>query len=201
MLRAALADRSPESGALSAASSTTPQRCAVVVMDTRGRIRLATSDARRLMQSYFKDCGPESGRLPLPLQKLTRHYAGPGRTAHRQIITAPGGKRFTIAAVVAQNLIVLVFEKAPDVCPPLYQLTSRQSEILALATEGKQNKEISKILSISPRTVQHHLERVYQKLGVENRTAAARMFLTAQAGKLGGLNGLGHLTHRQRIGF
>jgi DNA-binding CsgD family transcriptional regulator len=38
---------------------------------------------------------------------------------------------------------------------------------------GKSNAEIGTILDISPRTVAKHLERIFQKLGVETRTAAA----------------------------
>jgi DNA-binding CsgD family transcriptional regulator len=71
-----------------------------------------------------------------------------------------------------------VFERIAG--PALLRLTPRQTEILTWVAEGKQNKEISKILAISPRTVQHHLERVYERLGVENRTAAASMLLAAK---------------------
>ena len=39
--------------------------------------------------------------------------------------------------------------------------------------EGKSSSDISDVLSISPRTVQKHLERIYDKLGVETRSAAA----------------------------
>lgn len=52
-------------------------------------------------------------------------------------------------------------------------LTRRESEILCWVTQGKTNPEIGTILGISPRTVQKHLERIYARLGVENRTAAA----------------------------
>jgi DNA-binding CsgD family transcriptional regulator len=47
--------------------------------------------------------------------------------------------------------------------------------------QGKTNPEIGTILSISPRTVQKHLERVYQRLGVENRHAAMRIVLDANS--------------------
>ncbi len=39
--------------------------------------------------------------------------------------------------------------------------------------QGKTNKEIGVILELSPRTVQKHLEHIYQKIYVESRTAAA----------------------------
>ena len=38
---------------------------------------------------------------------------------------------------------------------------------------GKASNDISDVLEISPRTVQKHLERIYVKLGVEKRSAAA----------------------------
>jgi DNA-binding CsgD family transcriptional regulator len=52
-------------------------------------------------------------------------------------------------------------------------VTEREREILALVAVGKTNGEIGTILAISARTVQKHLEHIFQKLGVESRTAAA----------------------------
>ncbi len=51
-------------------------------------------------------------------------------------------------------------------------LTSREAEVLVWISRGKQNREISEILNISPRTVNKHLEQVFQKMGVENRASA-----------------------------
>ncbi|MEN3355436.1 MAG: hypothetical protein V7640_3594 [Betaproteobacteria bacterium] len=53
-----------------------------------------------------------------------------------------------------------------------YGLTPRELEVLAWVTKGKTNPEIAQILGMSARTVQKHLEHVYQKLGVETRTNA-----------------------------
>jgi HD-GYP domain-containing protein (c-di-GMP phosphodiesterase class II) len=52
-------------------------------------------------------------------------------------------------------------------------LTTRESEVLALLSRGMPNKSIARELSISPKTVSNHIERVYSKLGVSNRTGAA----------------------------
>ncbi|TNC84484.1 MAG: DNA-binding response regulator, partial [Thalassolituus sp.] len=46
-------------------------------------------------------------------------------------------------------------------------------------SRGKTNQEIGQILSMSPRTVNKHLEPVFRKLGVENRTSAAAAALAA----------------------
>ena len=55
----------------------------------------------------------------------------------------------------------------------LASLTSREREILYWLREGKRNSEIATILGISLHTVRHHLEKIYPKMGVETRTAAA----------------------------
>lgn len=52
-------------------------------------------------------------------------------------------------------------------------LTMRESEVLYWISIGKTNKEIAQILDMGTRTVNKHLEQIYPKLGVENRTAAA----------------------------
>jgi Response regulator containing a CheY-like receiver domain and an HD-GYP domain len=54
-----------------------------------------------------------------------------------------------------------------------FGLTQRESEVLLWISYGKPNRVISEILSISPRTVNKHLEQVFEKLGVETRAAAA----------------------------
>lgn len=61
-------------------------------------------------------------------------------------------------------------------------LTKRQKEIMDWIAEGKTSAEAAIILDISPRTVEKHLEAVFQRLGVENRIAAVRRFLDLKAG-------------------
>ncbi|HEX6933885.1 MAG TPA: LuxR C-terminal-related transcriptional regulator, partial [Streptosporangiaceae bacterium] len=53
-------------------------------------------------------------------------------------------------------------------------LTAREREVLALLSEGLPDKEISRRLFISERTVHHHVSSVLAKIGVSSRTAAAR---------------------------
>ena len=60
-----------------------------------------------------------------------------------------------------------------------FALTSREAEVLLWIARGKSNKDISGVLGISPRTVNKHLEQVFQKLGVENRASAAAMTVQA----------------------
>jgi len=51
-------------------------------------------------------------------------------------------------------------------------VTVREREVLSWLAAGKTDKDIGQILGMSPRTVQKHLQHIYEKLGVETRTAA-----------------------------
>ncbi len=62
-----------------------------------------------------------------------------------------------------------------------FQLTEREVEVLRWVACGKTNRDIGDILGLSPRTVNKHLEHVYVKLGVETRTAAAAVAISAVA--------------------
>ncbi len=70
-------------------------------------------------------------------------------------------------------------QKTPDheLLREKLELTVRESQVLLWISNGKTNWEIAQILEMSPRTVNKHLEQIYPKLGVENRTAAARIAL------------------------
>jgi LuxR family transcriptional regulator len=61
-------------------------------------------------------------------------------------------------------------KKSP--CPEASLLSSREREVLKLSAEGKTAYEISKILSLSERTVNFHVHKAIQKLGVNNKMAA-----------------------------
>ncbi|WOD08449.1 response regulator transcription factor [Marinomonas sp. GJ51-6] len=60
-------------------------------------------------------------------------------------------------------------------------LTDRESEVLHWIANGKTNREVAEILEMVPRTVNKHLEQIFPKLGVENRTSAAGVALRVLA--------------------
>lgn len=70
-----------------------------------------------------------------------------------------------------------VARPAADVSAP--GLTLREEDVMHWLACGKTDAEIAALLSISPRTVQKHLEHIYVKLGVETRTAAVMRALAA----------------------
>jgi DNA-binding CsgD family transcriptional regulator len=57
-------------------------------------------------------------------------------------------------------------ERAPG------DLTAREREVLALLAEGGSNREIAVDLGLSPKTVNRHVENIFNKLGVSSRAAA-----------------------------
>jgi DNA-binding response OmpR family regulator/DNA-binding CsgD family transcriptional regulator len=58
-----------------------------------------------------------------------------------------------------------------------FRLTAREAEVLYWVAHGKTNRDIGDILGTRPRTITKHLEHVFEKLGVETRTAAAARVL------------------------
>ena len=56
-------------------------------------------------------------------------------------------------------------------------LTAREAETLFWLAQGKANSDLCILLDVKLTTIKKHLERIYQKLGVENRTSAAAMAL------------------------
>ncbi|MDR3375358.1 MAG: helix-turn-helix transcriptional regulator, partial [Ancalomicrobiaceae bacterium] len=57
------------------------------------------------------------------------------------------------------------------------QISDREAQVLTWIAQGKSNRDIAEILALSPRTVNKHLERIFKKMGVENRTSAALIAL------------------------
>jgi DNA-binding NarL/FixJ family response regulator len=56
------------------------------------------------------------------------------------------------------------------------ELTEREREIAALVADGRSNKQVAAALFLSEKTIEHHLSRVYAKLGVRSRTELAAAF-------------------------
>jgi serine/threonine protein kinase/DNA-binding NarL/FixJ family response regulator len=85
----------------------------------------------------------------------------------RQRIEQLGG-RLIVTAVPHNFTCDIQF----DLSPPVH-LTPREMDVIKLISEGLSNKEIAQNLSVTPRTVNFHLDNIYSKLGVNSRTEAA----------------------------
>lgn len=85
-----------------------------------------------------------------------------------EFLTIVGGREYLLRLHEVQQTSV-----ATGVLKERFKLTGRESDVLLWIAKGKTNREIGQILDLSPRTVNKHLEQVFRKLGVENRTSAA----------------------------
>ena len=143
----------------------------------RARLTWQTPLARRWLPAYF-DCTP--GDVPLPLLKWLQG-AAEGREP-RPLAIARGAQQLvcTLQGRTPDEDWLVVLREVNDAATVeatmlAFGLTLRESEVLYWVAKGKTNRDIGDILGSSPATVKKHLERVYEKLGVETRTAAAAM--------------------------
>ena len=166
---------------------------ASTALDTLGRYLLA---ANRLGQILW--CTPQAARL---LTTAFRQFSGAGFGLPHEVQEWLGRGRVSAGGSDAINLIgdatddklrlSYIGQIGPDeillrlaegevsddktALKAKLNLTTREAEVLLWIARGKSNRDIGEILSLSPRTVNKHLEQVYAKLGVENRTSAAAL--------------------------
>jgi DNA-binding CsgD family transcriptional regulator len=163
-------------------------------VSTSGRILDAPAEALRLLRQFFsQDSADRKTRIPRALSEWLSHSRSwgldrPAIHGGEHFSTARFGVRLTVHFVpdtecASSGYLLLKSERLDPQAAHLKQLpvTERERQILALVAGGKTNAEIAVVLSISPRTVQKHLEHIFQKLGVETRTAAAVRALAAAA--------------------
>jgi len=141
-----------------------------------GRIVWQTPLARQWMQRYF---GPDDdGIVGTPAQLAA--WLATGGVQPLTVIRGAARLIFTAADVRSPEQWMIVLREESDTARvqalmALFRLTQRESEVLHWVIQGKTNRDIGDILGMSPRTVNKHLEHVFEKLGVETRTAAATL--------------------------
>jgi DNA-binding CsgD family transcriptional regulator len=160
---------------------------ALVVVGNDGTVRWQSLQARKWLGEYF--AWPRRGashRLPEPLRSWLRRTLGRNDSEARLTPPEPFLIEREGATLVArllgdrtQALIVLEERRAAVSAGDLRALglTARETEVLSWVAQGKTDPETALILEISVRTVHHHLEHIYEKLGVTTRTAAAAVAL------------------------
>ncbi len=79
----------------------------------------------------------------------------------------------------------MIEQNQPNATEPV-RLTKRELEILSLIVEGHSSKKVADLLFVSKRTVDFHLDNIYEKLHVTNRMQALQ-----RASKLGLLSMVG----------
>ncbi len=157
----------------------------LVATDRAGRIGWFTPQAYRLLEQRFPRGSENELRLPdsVLAWMLDCLRRAPG-TPQNDVPFAQDGARSRISFLGETErgdvLLRIADATARDALAGIklrYGLTQREAEVLSWIARGKSNRDIAAILSLSPRTVDKHLEVVFTKLQVENRTAAAALVL------------------------
>ena len=150
---------------------------AVRIDSGNARLVWQTPLARRWLPGYF-DTAPD--HVP-PALLAWLQPAAAGREV-RPLSTARGARQLvaTLQGRTVDDDWLVVLREVSDAATVeatmlAFGLTLRESEVLYWVAKGKTNRDIGDILGSSPATVKKHLERIYEKLGVETRTAAAAM--------------------------
>lgn len=153
----------------------------VAVRAADSRIVWQTPLARTLLNTYFANPETVAPEELLAWIAAAHRARSEGREP-APLLIAEGNKRL-LASFHDQTgdeewLVVLREEddaSAIDSLVAAFRLTLREAEVLYWVTLGKTSKDIGEILGSSPRTVNKHLEHIFEKLGVETRTAAANL--------------------------
>ncbi|WP_257169507.1 response regulator transcription factor [Bradyrhizobium sp. SRS-191] len=149
----------------------------LLAVNREGRLMWATPQAQKLLSDSFGT--PEELVLPDALRQWLDQVQN-GKAAAKSAASIPDHPELRLYYVggAGPNEVLLRLAKEtsgelPKQFSSEFGLTTREGEVLSWLSKGKTNRDIAQILGLSPRTVDKHLEQIYAKLGVENRTAAA----------------------------
>ena len=160
----------------------------VAVRAADGRLVWQTPLARKLLGDFFAN--PEDVAPVELLNWIANAHRARRENREPAALMIADGNRRLLASFHDQTgdnewLVVLREENdasAIDSLIAAFRLTQREAEVLYWVVQGKTSKDIGDILGSSPRTVNKHLEHVFEKLGVETRTAAANLALGKMRG-------------------
>lgn len=152
-----------------------------VLLGENGEVRYWSQATRRLICRYVGGRGSGS-HLPEPLHdlvlpKLRRRFFSENSKLKPGWTFDSGSGRLVVRFTrhpQAGCFLLLVDEEIREGMSPLEDhLSPREQQVVEWLGEGKSNEEIAIILGISAHTVKNHLDKIFRKLGVENRCAAA----------------------------
>ncbi|MBS0450439.1 MAG: response regulator [Proteobacteria bacterium] len=149
-----------------------------------GRIIWQTALARELLARY---CGTQAPETPAPVLDWLRRHLPDAQFRHIEpppLVIEQGSERLSLRLHQQTghdddgDEWLIIMREASDTAvieamSLSLGLTPREAEVLYWVVKGKTNRDIGEIIGSSPATAKKHLERVYVKLGVETRTAAA----------------------------
>ena len=160
----------------------------LLAVNSKGRLMWATPQAQKLLSDTLFGNADDDFALPEPMtQWLEQAQKGKPGSKTTAMASFPGNEQLRLQYMgkLGPNEFLLRLAKDTSGDMPAefsseLGLTTREGEVLSWLSKGKTNRDIAQILGLSPRTVDKHLEQIYSKLGVENRTAAAAIAVNAR---------------------
>lgn len=154
---------------------------AALAVNGRGQISWLTPAAQQWMLDLSQQTSGFVVNQALPALILEGLQAWLAKPAADSWQVEPGFSVSFGACEQPGEYLLLLHQQAlpwsPETLRETLKLTFREAEILMWIARGKTNKEIGLILDTSPRTVNKHLEHIFEKLGVSTRAAAVAMVL------------------------
>lgn len=154
----------------------------VVLVDALGRIAWRSPQAALWLQAIGQDVPTAPGQLPKAAGQLPKALeAALNATDDRVVHTATEpalSVRNMGRATLGETMLLLELQREGHAAASRLAhaaLTPRETEVLSWLAKGKTNRDIADILGLSHRTVNKHLEHIFEKLGVETRAAAAAL--------------------------
>jgi DNA-binding CsgD family transcriptional regulator len=134
-----------------------------------GRVSYCSARSRRLLSRFV---GPApAGELPAPLRRMLEALEESATPAAFSFTSRGAELSVRPFAHSSTGRGLLLVERATSTALAA-PLSAREHEVMEWMTQGKTNAEIATILGISLHTVKRHVEKILQKLGVPNRSAA-----------------------------
>jgi DNA-binding response OmpR family regulator/DNA-binding CsgD family transcriptional regulator len=158
----------------------------LLTLDLQGQLRWATPQAHQLLS---KSQATQDNQLQNSISKQLRDWLQHKPDVGRQLVLSGLSQALSVEVVSVMDgreyLLRLTAVHQVDQDTRLlrqhFAVTGREADVLLWIAKGKTNREIAQILDMSPRTVNKHLEQIFRKLGVENRTSAAATTLKCLA--------------------
>ena len=161
-----------------------------IVVTPEGQVQFMTQRGEQLLSQYCSQKSSDSFSLPEPLQHWFKHQISLFTSESKvpspcvALYIEQGGKQLLVRLIcdlIGEQYLLLLEEQELQSFSisslELLGLTKREAEVLFWVAQDKSNAAIAKVLGCCKGTVRKHLEHIYEKLGVQTRTAAVMVAL------------------------
>jgi len=162
----------------------------VAVAPQDGALVWQTPLARQMLRDYFGELDERAPQLMMDwIGGIAAARDSGAEPAALNVVRDARRLIVTFSSQTDEGEWLLMLREESDVAQmenlmAAFKLTMREAEVLYWLVKGKTSRDIGSILGTSPRTVNKHLEHVFEKLGVETRTAAAARAIDKMRGNM-----------------